>query len=116
MLPAHYYRGLLSEPHIASYFFLGVLYLNKLVTGLKNVDPKWCEEKLEPCLSAPICSFHSFDRNTAVSETLVGGKTQEKKKVSTSVFQQSDCYSPKADKTHFGPNHRTGIYCRLENI
>lgn len=37
---------------------LCVLYLNKLVTGLKNVYDKWCEEKLDHCLSAPICPVH----------------------------------------------------------
>lgn len=77
MLPAYYYGGLLSEPHISCYFFC-ILYLHKLVTGLKNVAHKWCEEKLELCLSAPICSFHFLYRNTAISGTLVRGKTQKK--------------------------------------
>lgn len=56
-----------------------VLYLHKLVTGLKSGHHKWCEENLERCLSASICSFHFLHHNPAVSERLVGGKTQGKK-------------------------------------
>lgn len=84
MLPAHYYWGLLSEPHISCSLFC-VLYLHKLVTGLRNADHKWCEEKLDLCLSASICSFHFLYRSAATSETLVGGKTWEEKKATPFV-------------------------------
>lgn len=56
-----------------------VLYLHKLVTGLKSGHHKWCEENLERCLSASICSFHFMHHNPAVSEHLVRGKTLGKK-------------------------------------
>lgn len=69
--------------------------------------------KLELCLSASICSFHFLYRKSEVSETLVGGKTQEKSYL-ISVFQQSYCYSPKPDQTHTGPNPHIGIYCTVD--
>lgn len=94
--------------------FFCVLYLHKLVTGLKNVDHKWCKEKLELCLSASICSSNFRYRNTALSETLVRGKTQGKS-YSISVFQQSDFCSPKVDQTHTRLDPQAGIYCRLQD-
>lgn len=80
MLSAHYYRGLLSEPHITSYFFC-VLYLNKLV----NWFEKRCSQMVRGKTGAlPICFNFLFPflltTATTVSETSVCGKTQGEKK------------------------------------
>lgn len=65
---------------------LCVLYLNKLVTGLKNVYDKWCEEKLDGCLSAPICPVHFL--STAIPRRFYS-EEKERKKENKSCFYSS---------------------------
>lgn len=100
MLPAHYYGGLLSEPHIARDVFC-VLYLNKLVTGLKNVDGKWCEEKLDFGLSASILLFpFSWPQHCHVWEFSRRGRKE---------FQLLLAAAQKMKEVHVGLNPEAGI-------
>lgn len=61
-----------------------VLYLNKLVTVLKNVYDKWCEEKLDGGLSAPICPLRFL--STVILRRF---SSEEKEKENQSCFYSS---------------------------
>lgn len=94
---------------------LCVLYLNKLVTGLKNIYDKWCEERLDGCLSAPICPVHFL--STAIPWRFYSEeKAKENKSCFLLVFQQTDGLGPgrRLDQTRQGQLHEAQQKKRLD--